>query len=162
MGDEASDVGSAVALGPDDAGEVLTLQRAAYVSEAQAHDDLWLPPLTQTLNDLRAELARPTVRAWGYRDAARLVAAVRVEVHDTAALIGRLVVVPDRQNHGLGSRLLLEAEQRLPDSVTTLELFTGEHSHANLRLYRRLGYDDAYRSPAGAYELIHLRKPRPS
>ena len=43
MGDEASDFGSAVALGPDDAGEVLTLQRAAYVSEAQAHDDLWLP-----------------------------------------------------------------------------------------------------------------------
>lgn len=30
-----------------DAGEVLTLQRAAYLTEAQAHDDLSLPPLTQ-------------------------------------------------------------------------------------------------------------------
>ena len=114
------DGGSAVALGPDDAGEVLTLQRAAYVSEAQAHNDLWLPPLTQTLAELRAELARPTVWAWGYRDSLRLVAAVRVEVHDATALIGRLVVVPDRQNQGLGSRLLLEAEGRLPDTVTTL------------------------------------------
>ncbi len=123
---------------------------------------LWLPPLTQTLAELRAELARPTVWAWGYRDSLRLVAAVRVEVHDATALIGRLVVVPDRQNQGLGSRLLLEAEGRLPDTVTTLELFTGEHSHANLRLYRRLGYDDAYRSPAGSYELIHLHKPRPN
>jgi hypothetical protein len=33
--------------GEGDAGEILTLQRAAYVTEAQAHGDLTLPPLTQ-------------------------------------------------------------------------------------------------------------------
>jgi hypothetical protein len=41
-------------LRTDDAGEVLTLQRAAYVTEAQAHRDLLLPPLMQTFAELRA------------------------------------------------------------------------------------------------------------
>jgi hypothetical protein len=44
------------ALAPGDAGQVLTLQRAAFVTEARAHRDLHLPPLTQTLADLPAEL----------------------------------------------------------------------------------------------------------
>jgi hypothetical protein len=35
-----------------DAGEVLTLQRAAYVTEARAHGDLNLPPLRQSLSQL--------------------------------------------------------------------------------------------------------------
>jgi hypothetical protein len=43
-------------LGADGAGEVLTLQRAAYVTEAQAHDDVDLPPLRQPLAEVAAEL----------------------------------------------------------------------------------------------------------
>jgi len=43
-------------LGSGDAGEILTLQRAAFVTEAQLYGDLHLPPLTQTIEDLRAEL----------------------------------------------------------------------------------------------------------
>ena len=45
------------AIAPGDAGEVLTLQRAAFVTEAQAHGDPALPPLTQTLAELRAATA---------------------------------------------------------------------------------------------------------
>jgi hypothetical protein len=45
--------------------------------------------------------------------------------------------------------------------VTELRLFTGEHSHANLRLYRRLGYRETGRQPTpGGYDLVHLSKPR--
>jgi hypothetical protein len=99
-------------LGTGDAGEILTLQRAAYVPEAQAHGDLWLPPLTQTLQELRGELADPRVTGWGIRDQGRLVASVR------------------------------------------------EHSHANLRLYQRLGYRETGRAPAGGYHLVHLAKTR--
>lgn len=47
------------------AGELLTLQRAAYVTEAQAHDDPCLPPLVETLDDLRSVLADPTVTTLG-------------------------------------------------------------------------------------------------
>ena len=35
------------ALGVADAGELMTLQRAAYVTEAQLHDQPFLPPLTE-------------------------------------------------------------------------------------------------------------------
>jgi len=45
-----------VTLGPTDGGEVLTLQRAAYVTEAHAHADLALPPLVQSLDELAAGL----------------------------------------------------------------------------------------------------------
>lgn len=150
-----------VRLGAGDAGEILTLQRAAYVTEAQAHGDLSMPPLVQTLDELRAELADPAVTAWGIRDARRLVASVRVRMASLdSAEVGRLVVAPDRQGNGLGSVLLLAAETRMTDEVTVIRLFTGEHSAANLRLYKRLGYRETGRSPAGAYELVHLAKAR--
>lgn len=145
-------------LGPADASEILTLLRAAYITGARAHRDPWLPPLTQTLDDLRAELARPAVHAWGLRERGRLVAAVRVEVDGDVARIGRLVVAPDRQGRGHGTRLLLAAERELAGPASTIELFTGQHSDANLRLYHRIGYRETHRSPAGDYELVHLAK----
>lgn len=153
-----------VELGPEDAGEVLTLQRAAYVTEGQAHNDIHLPPLRQTLADLRAELADPESVALGWRnDEGRLLAAVRVRnTSDTAvAEVGRLAVVPDRQGQGLGSQLLIAVEDRLPPTVRELRLFTGEHSATNLRLYARLGYSETSREPTPAgYAVVHLHKPR--
>jgi hypothetical protein len=47
--------------GPRDAGELLTPQRAAFVTEAQLYGEPRLPALTQTLDDLRAELARAAI-----------------------------------------------------------------------------------------------------
>ena len=152
-------------LGADDAGEVLTLQRAAYVTEAQAHRDLELPPLCQRLSELVSELADGEVLAAGWRnEAGRLLAAVRVRVHQSApsvAEVGRLTVVPDLQRQGLGSSLLTAVEERLPADVTELRLFTGERSEGNLRLYQRCGYTETHReaTPAG-YALVHMTKYR--
>jgi GNAT superfamily N-acetyltransferase len=156
-----------VRLGVDDAGEVLTLQRAAYVTEAWAHGDLDLPPLWQSLADLEAELADPQVLAAGWRSGTgRLLAAVRVRIAPgtpVVAHIARLTVVPDRQGQKLGTRLLTELEKQLPAEATELRLFTGEHSHANLRFYARHGYVESHREPTPAgYALVHLQKPRPA
>src|SRR4051794_10470375 len=98
-------------LGPADAGELLTLQRAAFVTEAQAHADPFLPPLTQTLAELRAELADTAVIALGVRREARLVGSVRVRVAPDGrdADLARLMVAPDEQGTGLGAWLLLAA-----------------------------------------------------
>jgi ribosomal protein S18 acetylase RimI-like enzyme len=147
-----------VRLSLADVGEVLTLQRAAYVTEAQAHGDLTLPPLVQTLEELAAELTDPQVSALGLREGTRLVAAVRVRMDGEAANLGRLVVAPDRQGRGLGSRLLRQAEEEVPEGVQLLRLFTGEHSLANQRLYKRHGYTEDRRSSCGSYQLIHLTK----
>ncbi len=154
---------SVVTLSGGDAGELLTLQRAAYVTEAQVHDDVSLPPLMQSLDDLVSELMQPDVIAFGVRDGSRrLVAAVRVylssgEPH--TAELGRLIVAPDMQGRGLGSRLLELTEERLPEQITALRLFTGERSFGNLRLYTRFGYQETHRTPTpGGYALVHLTK----
>jgi GNAT superfamily N-acetyltransferase len=151
-----------VRLGPPDAGEVLTLQRAAYVTEAQLHGDLDLPALHQSLDSLAAELAEPEVLALGIRDDdGRLLAAVRARIDGAVAHVGRLAVVPDRQGQGLGSALLVELEHALPGGVDELRLFTGERSAGNLRLYARLGYTGTRRTPTPAgYDLVHLAKQR--
>ncbi len=154
-----------VRLAEADAGEVLTLQRVAYITEAQAHGDLDLPPLRQSLAELSAELADLDVFALGWRDGnGRLVAAVRARLADAAqsrADIGRLTVAPDRQGQRLGTRLLAAVEAELPSGVTQLRLFTGERSAGNLRLYAQLGYTETARQPTAAgYSLVHLSKER--
>lgn len=73
----------------------------------------------QSPDELAAELVDPQVVALGLREGARLVAAVRVHIEDEAAELGRLVVAPDRQGRGLGSRLLREAEEQVPESVSS-------------------------------------------
>ena len=153
--------GTLAALTPGDAGEVLTLQRAAFVTEAQAHRDFHIPPLTQSLADLRAELGEQFCHGWTIRDAGRLVACVRAHVSGETAELLRLVVAPDRQGRGIGTRLLLAAEDLLPPQVRTIGLFTGQHSHANLRLYQRYGYRQTHTTQAGAYLVVHLAKGRP-
>ncbi|MGA2469248.1 MAG: GNAT family N-acetyltransferase [Solirubrobacteraceae bacterium] len=148
-------------LGVADAGELLTLQRAAYVSEAQLHEDPLLPPLVQTLTELAAELGDSERFAWGVRDGPRLVASVRVALVGLhAAEFSRLCVVPDRQGIGIGSALMLAAEQRLPAGVGTVRLFTGERSPRNLHLYSRLGYLETGRRSVGSYKLVYFEKIR--
>jgi ribosomal protein S18 acetylase RimI-like enzyme len=144
-----------VPLPPGAAGELLTLQRAAYVTEAQLYDDVRLPALVQTLDDLVHELAAST------RVAAvagtRLVGAVRTRERDGVLHIGRLVVAPDRQGQGIGTRLLLAAEQAT--GLPRATLFTGARSTANLRLYQRHGYVERSREQVRpGLELVHLVK----
>lgn len=79
-------------LGPHAVGELLTLQRAAYVTEAQLYDDVRLPALVQTLDELVEELG--TSRCLAAFDGARLVGAVRTRERDGGLHVGRLVVAP--------------------------------------------------------------------
>ena len=144
-----------VPLPPGAAGELLTLQRAAYVTEAQLYDDIRLPALVQTLDDLVDELAVSTCAA--AVAGARLVGAVRTRERDGVLHVGRLVVAPDLQGQGIGTRLLLAAEQATKLAQATL--FTGARSAANLRLYRRHGYVESAREQVRpGLELVHLVK----
>jgi ribosomal protein S18 acetylase RimI-like enzyme len=144
-------------VGPADAGEVLTLQRAAYVTEAQLYRDAFLPALTQTYEELAAELASgPALKATSGH---RIVGAVRARVRGSSSHIGRLIVVPDLQGRGVGSRLLTAIERETAAEVDRHTLFTGHLSVANLRLYERHGYVEARREElAPGVVLVHLDK----
>ena len=122
----------------DDAGELLTLQRAAYVTEGQLHGTPFLPPLTETLDELRAVFETQLVfkAVLGQR----LVGSIRMRVDGDVGHVGRIAVVPDHQGRGIGTRLIGHVEHRAPVEVRRFELFTGPNSLANIALYERLGY----------------------
>ncbi len=139
-----------------DAGEVLTLQRAAFVSEAQIYGSADMPPLTQTLPEVEAELRSEgglTARIDG-----RLVGAIRFVEDGDLLLIGRIAIAPDVQGLGIGRRLLEAAEQA--STASEAELFTGSLSEANIRLYESCGYRETTRIPEGdGTAQVFLRKP---
>lgn len=125
--------------GVADAGEILTVQRAAYVAEAQRYADPLLPPLTETLDEVRAVLAGPTIVLVA-RAGHRLVGSVRARVAGDTAHVGRLAIAPDQQGRGIGGRLLAAVESACTGRIARLELFTGAESADNLRFYARHGY----------------------
>lgn len=142
---------------PADAGEVLTVQLAAYVTEAQLYGDPHLVPLLDTLDDVRAVITAGQVLV--AREGARLVGAVRGVVADGTCTVGRLVVAPDLRGRGLGSALLAAVEARHAPDVARFALFTGHRSVGNLRLYRRAGYvETATVVVDDALSLVHLEK----
>lgn len=143
----------------DDAGEVLTLQRAAFVSEALIYGTPDMPPLTQSLDEVAAELVENLgcVALAG----TRMVGAVRARLDGDLLLVGRIAIAPDRAGEGIGTTLLQAVEERGMDAgATAAELFTGSLSDANLRLYRRLGYVETERVQGDdGVEQVFLRKP---
>lgn len=141
-----------------DFGELLTLQRAAYVTEARANSSTELPPLTESLEELRAGMTQDTVLV--ARRGGRLIGSVRGRLDsDGVWYVGRLVVAPDLQEQGIGSRLLTEIEQRAPAGVTRSRLITGAGSADNLRWYRRRGYREVGRSTdSGPVEIVVLER----
>src|SRR6266496_3932879 len=142
-----------------DAGEIHTLQLAAFLTVGKAYDDMSIPPLVE---DVEASVQR--LKQGGVLKAVagtRIVGSVQLTVDGSVARIGRLIVAPDWQGRGLGSRLLRVAEQVAPEDVTSYELFTGAESDRNLGLYRKAGYREVRRErQTPKVELVLLSKRR--
>lgn len=147
-------------LRPAHAGEALTVQRAAYVSVAQQYAAVDLPPLTETLAELRADLdtGLPAFGAWLGR---RLAGSVRGRPAGDRLEVRRLAVAPDLQRQGVGRALLAAVETAAPPEVRTFWLVTGVASERSLDIYRRAGYAVVGRSvDAAGVALAVLEKPR--
>ena len=144
---EAADLAGKIRLAsPSDAGELLTLQRACWVQEAQANPGLHLHALHEELADVETWLQESTTVV--LRVGGRVIGAARGRIHTDRHGqrpartwdIGRIMVVPDLQGRGIG-RLLLEAiEQAAPPQVTHFELVTGAGSERTIKMCRRAGY----------------------
>jgi ribosomal protein S18 acetylase RimI-like enzyme len=125
------------AASTEDAEAILVLQKLAYQSEAKLYNDWSLPPLTQSMESLLEEFTNSIVLKATLGD--RLVGSVRARQNGDTCSIGRLIVHPELQGQGIGSQLLRSIEARFND-VSKFELFTGNKSEANIRLYQRHGY----------------------
>lgn len=88
----------------DDLREILALQKLAYQSEAELYDDHSIPPLTQTIDGIEADFG-----SYLFLKAiinGRIAGSVRAYMNQATCLVGRLIVHPNLQNQGIGTKLL--------------------------------------------------------
>lgn len=130
---------SIVRASPDEAGEILALQKIAYQSEAELNDDWTIPPLTQTLPEILSEFETKVFLKAVCAD--RIIGSVRATLDSGTCQIGRLIVHPDYQRKRIGTLLMGRIETAF-SRAERFELFTGIKSINNIRLYERLGYQE--------------------
>lgn len=140
------------------AGELLTVRRAAFVVEAQLYNDPHIPALTQTYEELLEDLQRDDVVTLGAWIDHRLVGSIRVGLEEAKATIGRLAVVPDLQGRGIGTKLLFAVLGYLPEDTTEVWVFTGQNSKHNIALYNKAGYEHQFDEVSGDLTYAYLRK----
>jgi ribosomal protein S18 acetylase RimI-like enzyme len=159
LGDEEKTMNQILRADISDAAEMLELQKLAYQSEAVLYDDWSIPPLTQSLNQIKKEFDEMTFLK--VCDSGRLIGSVRALIRDGACNIGRLIVHPEFQHKETGTRLMLTIETEF-SSVRRFELFTGSRSKGNIRLYERLGYR-IFRTDrlSAQVDLVFMEKLRP-
>lgn len=125
-------------LGPEDAADVVVLQRCCWVDEAIANDSLAMPALRESPDEIGEWLT--TWQAWGLWRDGRLLGMVRARRVGDEWHIGRLGVAPDVRGRGVAGWLLRAAEGASEAGCRSMVLFTGARSVANIRRYERAGY----------------------
>ena len=140
----------------DDLTEILELQIRAYQSEAAIYNDYSIEPLIETPLELQEQFKHKTFLK-AVLDG-KIVGSVRGYLKEETVHIGRLAVESDFQNQGMGTQLIRSIEAYFPNAKR-YELFTGNKSINNLRLYNNLGYSEFKREPGGdQIMMIYLEK----
>lgn len=118
--------------------EILAIQKLSFWSEGELYDDFSLPPLLQTLDEIMADFdSQLFLKAVTEGE---IVGSVRGYMRNGICYVGRLVVRPDFQGRGIGTRLMDEIERRFSDAER-YEVFTGYLSEKPLQLYEKRGYE---------------------
>lgn len=120
-----------------DLSQILDLQKLAYKREAEIYNDFSIPPLQQTITDLKEDFNSQLFLKATRNE--KIIGSVRAYREGDTCFIGRLIVHPIHQNKGIGTKLMNAIEQ-IFDCVKRYQLFTGDKSMRNLYLYKKLGY----------------------
>ena len=139
--------------------EILRLQYIAYESEAALCGTRDIPPLKQTLEEIRGEYDSGVILKM-VGDSGSIIGSVRAQEKDGRVYIGKLMVHPAHQRKGYGTKLLKAIEQRFPKRW--YELFTSTKSVGNIRLYKSLGYNVFNEKGVGdGLRFVYLQKAVP-
>jgi len=117
--------------------EILDLQKLAFQIQGEIYNDFTIPPLVQTLEEIKNDFLLQ-VFLKTEKDG-KIIGSVRGFKIDDSCYIGRLIVHPDYQNQGIGSKLLNEIERAFT-TVSRYELFTGHKSEKEIYFYQKQGY----------------------
>ncbi len=141
----------------EDIKTILSLQIKTFRSEADIYNDFKTsPPLLQTLEEITKEFSESIFLKALLGD--EIVGSVRGLQVDKTVYIKRLVVNPQYQNQGIGTKLMKSIEDSFKDNKK-FELFTGHKSIRNLHLYHNLGYKEFKRVPIhDNLTMIYLEK----
>jgi ribosomal protein S18 acetylase RimI-like enzyme len=107
----------------------LELQKLAYLSEAEIYNDFKIPPLTQTLEEIKTDYENNLVLK-AVIDG-KIIGSVRAFEKGGVCYIGKLIVHPEQQNKGIGKNLMKCIEESFP-CCNKYVLFTGKKSVKNL------------------------------
>lgn len=121
----------------EDLQDILALQYLAYQSEARLFNNMDIPPLKQTLEEVFDEYKKGIILK-ALDEKGKIIGSVRGYLEDGTVYIGKLMVHPQDQGKGIGTKLLLSIEKEFPGY--RYELFTSTKSKRNIKLYEKLGY----------------------
>ena len=140
----------------NDLQEILALQYIAYQSEAKLFNNMDIPPLKQTIDEVYDEFSKGTFLK-AVDEKGVIIGSVRAYQENNTVYIGKLMVHPNMQKKGLGTKLLLAIEAKYPNK--RYELFTSTKSISNIKLYEKLGYK-IFKKEAISQELqfVYLEK----
>ena len=116
---------------------ILEIQKRAFLSEAERYNDFNIPPLHQTIEELEQEFTEKQI--WVATIENEIVGSFRIYSKNQIGYIGKLIVLPEFQNKGIGRTLMTKAENLFTD-ILKIEIYTGEKSVKNIHLYQSLGY----------------------
>lgn len=158
-----------------DAGELLTVSLAAFVTESRALGQVDIPPLRDTVADVRAAIAGRTVLV-ALDPAAgppgRIVGGVHLQPRPESGggYVGRLAVAPDRRGEGIGGALLDAVLAAGTGRFAHLDLTTPRGRARNVSMYARRGWTELPAGPGTprpavddvGIELVWMRRPLPT
>lgn len=139
-----------------DAEEILELQKAAFLGQAQIYNNFRLPPLVQTIESIKLEFSSKTFLKAILGN--QIIASVKFKSSGDVVHIDRLIVHPAFQNQGVGTYLMRSLEDSFPNGVV-FQLFTGEKSSRNVHLYTKLGFQVIRKETTDqGIVLVHMEK----
>jgi len=116
--------------------EILELQRLAFYENSIRYNDPNMPPMPQTLDELKEE-SRGQIFLKAVENG-MIIGAVRGRMDGDICRISKMMVRPDHQNRGIGQKLMAAIENEFDARI--YELRTGHLDEKNDFLYKKLGY----------------------
>jgi GNAT superfamily N-acetyltransferase len=136
---------------------ILDLQKIAFQSEANIYGACAVPPLSQTIGDIRVEFQLKVFLKMLIDG--RLVGSIRVARNEDVVRLEKLIVHPQAQGHGFGGKLIQAAEALFPE-VRIYELMTGQNSARNIHIYQKRGYKIVRQEVKSGIIMVWLEKTR--